>query len=185
MQRMKQTLLFPLLFLIYSAGYCQVKETSNDTINESKYAYLKSFPKPIGWVNDFDNLYTAEQKRTLDSVIANYEQQTTVEIAVVTLNIPVATEEEFDTLTLRLAKVWGVGKKGKDNGILIGITRQYRMIHIQNGKGIERIISDAETKEIIDNYFIPDFKPGHYYEGTKKGILRIIAVLNSKAENQK
>jgi uncharacterized protein len=81
---------------------------------------------------------------------------------------------------LYISNTWGVGVKGKDNGILIGISNGYRRMRIQNGYGIEKIISDEETKEIIDKYFIPYFKNGDYYSGTLTGLTRLIALLNSK-----
>lgn len=71
-------------------------------------------------------------------------------------------------------------KKHKDNGVLIAISKGYRQIRIQNGNGIEKIITDNETKEIIDNFFIPDFKKGNYYDGTLKGLVELINLLKPK-----
>jgi len=90
------------------------------------------------------------------------------------------SKDKFEDLSLHIAKTWGVGKKYKDNGILIAISKGYRQIRIQNGNGIEKIITDDETKEIIDKYFIPDFKKGKYYDGTLKGLIELIKLLKSK-----
>lgn len=81
---------------------------------------------------------------------------------------------------MHIAQTWKIGKAEKDNGILIGISKGYRRIRIQNGNGIEKIITDEETKKIIENYFIPEFKKGEYYKGTLNGLREIINVLKSK-----
>jgi uncharacterized protein len=65
-------------------------------------------------------------------------------------------------------------KKNKNNGIVIGLSKGHRTIRISNGYGIEPILSDKETKKIIDEIIIPEFKNERYYEGIRKGILKII-----------
>lgn len=140
--------------------------------------YWSNLPQPTGWVNDFDHLYTKVQKKTLDSLIANYEQKTSVEISLVTIPVTATDKERFEDLTLHMANTWAVGKKDKSNGIFIGISKEYRVIRIQNGLGIEKLISDNQTKEIIDSYFIPYFKKGDFFKGSYEGIVAITKTLD-------
>lgn len=81
---------------------------------------------------------------------------------------------------LRLANTWGVGKKEKNNGVTICISKGYRRMRICNGYGIEKVLSDAETKAIVDRDFIPSFKAGDYYKGTLMGLEAIMARLDAK-----
>ena len=99
---------------------------------------------------------------------------TTVEIAIATVDSTMVKNQDFEDYTLVMLRAWGVGKKGKDNGILIVISTDLRRIRIQNGYGIEAVISDAETKHIMDNFFIPRFREGKYFEGTLEGTIAII-----------
>jgi len=99
----------------------------------------------------------------LDSLIADYEQKTSVEISLVTIPATATDKERFEDLTLHMGKTWAIGKKDRNNGILIGISKKYRVIRIQNGLGIEKLISDNQTKEIIDSYFIPYFKKEDFF----------------------
>jgi uncharacterized protein len=87
------------------------------------------------------------------------------------------TRNDFEDFTLRILNTWGVGKKGKNNGVLIGISAGYRMMRIQNGYGIQKILSDDETKQIIDSYFLPSFKEGDMYDGTLKGLMALMEKL--------
>lgn len=137
--------------------------------------YKVQFPiKPLGWTSDFEHIFTEDQIFVLDSIICKFEKETTNEIAIVTIDSSWTTKESFDSLTLAIARNWGVGKKDKNNGILIGISTGLRKIRIQNGYGIETILSDTETKKIIDEIIIPEFKNGNYFEGAKNGLLALM-----------
>lgn len=134
--------------------------------------------KHYGWVTDYEKLYSKNEINILNDLINEFEKQTSVEIAIVTLDSLRATSDNFDDLSLRIAQKWAIGKSGKNNGILIAISKHYRKIRIQNGNGIEKIISDDETKFIIDTYFIPEFKNENYYSGTLNGMLELMKKLN-------
>jgi uncharacterized protein len=134
-------------------------------------------PQATGFINDFVQLFTHDEIKTLDSLVSTFENATTVEIAVATVNSVMVKEQDFEDYTLVMSRTWGVGKKDKNNGILIVISPDLRRMRIQNGYGIENILSDAETEYIIDNSFIPKFKEGKYFEGTRDGIIAIIAKL--------
>ena len=137
--------------------------------------YKVQFPiKSLGWTSDFEHIFSSDQISELDSIISNFEKETTNEIAIVTIESSWTTKESFDSLTLAIAKNWGIGKKGKNNGILIGISTGLRTIRIQNGYGIEAKLTDAETKKIIDDIILPEFKNGKYFEGTKSGLIALM-----------
>lgn len=144
------------------------------------YSYWDSLPNPVGWVNDFEGLFTDKQKQLLDSIIADFKRETDIEIAIVTIDSSATSKERFDSLTLYMANKWGVGQEGKDNGILIGISKGHKKIRIQNGYVIEKLISDDETKTIIANYFLPAYKAGNYYTGTRDGLIKLIDLLKFK-----
>lgn len=143
-----------------------------------KQSFWTNLPVPRGWVNDFENLFTINEQKYLDSIVSAYKARTSVQMAIVTLDTNSTTKERFDDLTLHITKTWGIGEKGKNNGILIGISRGFRQMRIQNGYGIERRMSDNQTKQIIDNYFIPGFKKSNYYKGTLDGLNKIIEHLD-------
>lgn len=68
----------------------------------------------------------------------------------------------------------------KNKRFLIAISKGYRRIRIENGNGTEKIITDKDTSEIIENYLIPEFRKGNYYDGTLKGLNQLILLLKSK-----
>jgi uncharacterized protein len=133
-----------------------------------------SCSQPLAWINDFEGLFSNNEKDTLNKILRDFEKNTGIEIVIITIDTNYVSRESFDDLIIHFANTWGVGKKDKNNGITIGISRGHRKIRITNGLGIENILSDSKTKYIIDNYFIPKYRDGEYYKGTLDGITEII-----------
>ena len=158
---------------------------SKDSANQQRLAmyrvlYWDNVPGATGWVTDFDRLYSRKETYHLDSVISAFEKQTTIEIGIVTLDTFCTTKENFNALAFRIMNVWGVGKKDKNNGILISICIGRGVIRINNGDGIQKFLSDSETQALIDKFFIPQFKTGDYYTGTLNGVTALMAHLKNK-----
>jgi uncharacterized protein len=66
---------------------------------------------------------------------------------------------------MAIGKGWGVGQKGKNNGVVILVSMDNRKIRIVTGRGIEDVLPDATCKRIINRILKPYFKRGDYYNG--------------------
>ena len=132
-----------------------------------------SFPKPIGYVNDFENVLSSEEVTKLENLLINYEKQTSNELVIVTIS-KTENEIDFDTYALDLSKNWGVGKKSKDNGLVIVISNQLGRIRICTGTGTEKILTDEICNTILEENIIPNFKNGEIYNGIESGINALI-----------
>lgn len=180
-------IVFQVLILFFAFS---MKAQTSDTLKlESKKSvslesyrqvFWDNLPKPHNWTNDYENLFSAEEETELNQIISDFEKETTVEIAIVTIDTSKVSKDKFEDLSLHIARTWGVGKKEKLNGILIAISRGYRQIRIQNGDGIALVLSDEETAEILQKQFFPYFKKEEYFEGTKAGILKLIELLRKR-----
>ena len=137
-------------------------------------------PKPIGWTNDYKNLFSPDQVLILDSLISAYERRTTVEISVATIDSMMMGPIDFEPYTLLMLRTWGVGKKETNNGILIVIAPDLRRVRIQNGYGIEKKLSNEDSQEIIDSVMMPRFRTNDFFNGTKDGIQALIGKLQQK-----
>lgn len=158
----------------YEAKIDSLKSKSNERYRQ---LFWKTLPKPLNWTNDYENLFSDDEESKLNQIITDFEKETTVEIAIVTIDTLKVSSDNFEDLSLHIAKTWGIGKKDKSNGILIAISKGYKQLRIQNGDGIVPILSDEETSEIIQNQIIPYFKKEKYFEGTQSGLLNIIELL--------
>lgn len=160
---MKKTIILLTLLLASVSSFAQI---ASDSI-----------PKTLGWVSDFENIYTKSEVKALDSLIGAFEKKSGYEIAIITVDMNLTNDTTFDNYIQAVANAWGVGKKGLDNGMVIGISSEFGRIRIINGAGVVKHLSDEETKVIIDTYFIPNFKEGNYFKGTKEGLLEIMKKL--------
>jgi hypothetical protein len=59
----------------------------------------------------------------------------------------------------------GIGKSGKDNGVLVLVALEERQWRIEVGYGLEGDLTDIETNLIAQQYLVPAFKEGNYGEG--------------------
>ena len=184
-------LAFSTLMIFFSLS-CETKDDnpqniSTDTTGQRLHLLQKIFwdslPQPTGYVSDFENIYSDKEKRILDSLISNFEKRTTIQIALVTFSENMTNRENIDTLAFRLLNHWGVGQKEKNNGIVVGISKSYKRMRIENGYGIGKIMSDTETKTIIDSVFIPRFREEKYFEGTLNGLKAIMTNLEKKLQD--
>jgi len=169
----KILILFLTLNLLSCRGSAQEPETKEQTTEFDFSENGNRFPKPIGYVNDFENIFTSEQRIKLDKKIAAYELETTNEIAIVTID-SIKPYESIKDFATDLSNEWGIGKQGKNNGLLLLVSKSMREIRISTGLGTEKILTDEICKEVIDLIIIPEFKNGDFYSGINKGITELI-----------
>lgn len=129
---------------------------------------------PKGFVNDYANLLTPEQRNSLEYAIKTIERNLTIEIAVVTINS--LEGDTIENFAVKLFEKWKIGKKN-DNGLLILISKNDRQVRIEVGYGLESLITDGRAKRIIDEKMIPYFREGKYYYGLASGINEIVSVI--------
>ena len=125
-------------------------------------------PRHGSAVNDFANAIPAAQERQIESIIDELEQKTGAEIAVVTIQSLDAGQ--IDDFTNRLFEKWGVGQKGKDNGLMFLAAMQDRQMRIEVGYGLEGAIPDSKAGRIRRDVITPYFKSGKPGEGILAGV---------------
>ena len=115
----------------------------------------------------------ASQQAQLEQKLLDYERNTSTQITVVTIKN--LGGYEIAQYAVELGNRWGVGHKGKDNGVLVLASMDDRKVNISTGYGLEGALTDATSGRIIRNEIVPSFKSGNYYEGFNKAADAIIA----------
>jgi uncharacterized protein len=129
-------------------------------------------PKLTDWVNDTVGVLSTEDKKRLSNMLRDYEKETKHQFAV--LIVPTLGDETIDSFCLRTANTWHLGRKGIDDGILICMAMQQRLVRIELGLGMERYISNADAKEIIETDMGPSFSKGDFAGGLERGLDRLM-----------
>jgi len=133
------------------------------------------FPKPIGRVNDFAGVLDESAERELVTLLESLERETSAEVAVATVvSLDGMSVEEYAN---KLFSAWGVGKKGKDNGVLVLVAPTERQMRIEVGYGLEGLLPDGLTGSIIREEFVPAFRNGNYQAGILSGVRRVAGLI--------
>lgn len=127
-----------------------------------------SVPILTKYVTDQTNTLTTQQIEDLEFRLKTYDDTTSNQIVILIIS-SLEGEDLFD-YSIQVAEKNKIGRKGKDNGILILVVKDERKIRIEVGYGLEGVVPDAIASSIIRNIIAPYFKAGNYYEGLKKGI---------------
>lgn len=124
-------------------------------------------PNPPRLVNDFAGVLTPEQMLNLERKLVSFNDSTSTQIAVVTVSD--LGGMDIASYSYELAKSWGIGQEGKNNGVLMlvrpKVGNERGQARIEVGYGLEGAIPDAIANRIIDNNAIPFFKVDDYYGG--------------------
>ncbi len=152
-------------------------------ISTSVFAQLPERASPPRLVNDFASFLSANEQRALEQKLVAYDDSTSNQIAIVTvedLQGYAASDYAF-----KLAEKWGIGRKHKNNGILILAAKNSRDVFIATGYGLEDVLPDAICKRIVERIVIPNFRQGNFYEGFNAATDEIIARSTGKFQAEK
>ncbi|HVO85054.1 MAG TPA: TPM domain-containing protein [Syntrophobacteria bacterium] len=128
---------------------------------------------PQGRVSDYAGVLTVEQRRDLEGKLARFEEETSNQVAVVI--ITTLAGDSLEDYSIRLAEKWRIGRKGKDNGVILLIVTQDRKIRIEVGYGLEGLLPDSVAGEIIRQEIASRFRQGEFYQGIQAGVDAIMA----------
>ncbi len=156
---------FFLTTLIVLAGFLPVRADSDRLLNSLK---------PAGYVSDFANVMNPADRAATEKLLTELEQTTGAQVAVVTLKS--LEGGQIDDFANRLFARWGIGQKGKDNGILLLCATQEgrgNRLRIEVGYGLEGLIPDAVAGRILDTFVVPGWSQGQYGTAAANGAAAI------------
>lgn len=129
-------------------------------------------PNPPKAVNDFGQMLAPFQQEALEQKIRAYNDSTSSAIVIIT--VPNLQGYDIAQVALQYLRQWGVGVKGKNNGIVILVAKEERKARIETGYGMEGAIPDITAKHIIEDDMLPYFRQEDYYRGFDNAVDAII-----------
>jgi uncharacterized protein len=137
---------------------------------------------PPRLVNDFAGILNDSQERQLENKLVQFNDSTSTQITVVLVrSFNGITKEEFAD---RIGEKWGVGQKGKNNGVVIlvkpRIGNERGQARISVGYGLEGVLTDATSKQIIEQEMKPYFSKGDYYSGIDQAVNIIMSLVKKE-----
>ena len=155
---------FALLFASLT-GCTTSEKIPIPTVEENVYIY------------DEDDVIDDDVEKTLNDMLVELEEKTDVEFAVI--SIESLLDRSIEEYANNLFNTLGIGKKGKDNGLLLLFSRSDEKVRLEIGRGLEGFLNDSKCGRILDDYFVPYRDADEYTEATE---MTVNAVLNVIAE---
>ncbi|MFS2076933.1 YgcG family protein [Telluria sp. Tellsp131] len=143
---------------------------------------FKPVPALRARVTDEIGMLTPDQRQKLEGVLADYEAKTGSQIAVLLIS---STEPEaIEQYSIRVADEWKLGRKGVDDGVLLVVAKDnpkaLRRLRIEAGRGVQGVLTDAQSKRILEDTIAPHFRQQDWYGGLVAGVGAIATLLNEE-----
>ena len=129
-------------------------------------------------VHDDAHVLKQETIDLLEKRLAHYEDSSSNQIAI--LIISSLDGESLEDYSIKVADKWALGKKNKDNGVLLLIAVDDHKMRMEVGEGLEGVLTDAMSSRIIRNEMAPAFRRGDFDSGVTAAIDGIIKAIGGE-----
>jgi len=130
-------------------------------------------PALTGRVNDYAAMISPQARAAIEGKLKALEDAESTQVVILT--VPSLEGEPIENFSVKVAEAWKIGQKGKDNGILLIVSKNDRKIRIEVGFGLEGRLTDLQSGRIIDEVIKPAFKSGNIDAGFTAGVDAIAA----------
>ncbi len=137
-------------------------------------AEAPALSRPTAYVTDLSGVFPPPRAARLNEKLAAFERATSTQILVyVASHVPDGTTME--ELSSRALRDWGVGQKGRSNGVIFFVFPADRKMRVEVGYGLEGALPDAIAHRITDEIVKPHFRAGDFATGIEAGVDAICA----------
>lgn len=135
-------------------------------------------PQLSGRINDHAGMLSPASASQLDSELAAFEREQSTQIVVLT--IPSLEGDDLEQFAIRVADQWKIGQKGKDNGVIMILSRADRKVRIEVGMGLQGVLPDLTAGRIIRDVMRPHLRNGDFDRGISVGVEAIMAAVKGE-----
>ena len=133
------------------------------------------FPVLSGRVVDQANALSPATRAQLTQTLEQFERDTGRQVVVATVKslqgFPI---EDYG---YQLGRTWGIGEQGQNTGAILLVAPAERQVRIEVGYGLEGELTDAVSRQILDQFILPQFRAGNLNDGVTNGTFAILHVL--------
>lgn len=142
-------------------------------------AAAADLPYLTGRTVDNAEILAPTTRERISAASREHERNTTNQVVVLT--VPSLGGESIEDYATRVFEAWKLGRKDRDNGVLLLVAPKERRMRIEVGYGLEGVLPDAIAARIIRDVITPRFKAGDYDNGVADGVEAIIAQLEGRS----
>lgn len=141
-------------------------------------AQLQPVPPLSAHVTDLTGTLTAAQQAELEQRLSDFESRKGAQLAV--LLVPTTAPEAIEQYSIRVVEAWKLGRKGVDDGALLLIAKNDHAVRIENGYGLEGVLTDVASNRIIENTMVPLLRQGQYFAAISAGVDQMMALIDGE-----
>jgi uncharacterized protein len=145
-------------------------------------AAAQTFPPLTGRVVDTADMLPPADEAALAQKLEGLERSTSRQLVVAT--VPDLQGYPVEDYGYKLGRAWGIGQKGANNGLILLVSKNDRKIRIEVGYGLEPVITDALSSQIIRERITPAFKAGDFPGGIRAGVDSLAEQLQAPPDQQ-
>jgi uncharacterized protein len=143
-------------------------------------AAAETYPTLTGRVVDAADILDPPTRSAIATMLTSLEEKTTDQFVVATVTS--LQGQSIEVYANRLANRWALGRKDRNNGVLLLVAPTERKVRIEVGYGLENTLTNQIAQEIIDQTIVPRLRAGDMAGGVAKGAGDIVAVLTGGLE---
>ena len=133
-------------------------------------------PARTGWVTDRAGVLDPAAISEMTDRLTEFERETTAQVAVyIAPRVPL--DMPADEFALRAFNEWGIGTREKNNGVVLFIFTEDRAIRLQVGSGLEDVLGNVRSGEILDRDVVPGLRRGDYAAAVSAGLDSILSAV--------
>ncbi len=149
-----------VLFLVLLPALCAHAQTRT------------AIPTLHDYVTDLTGTLSAPERAAFNDRLRRFDDSTSTQIVVVM--IPTIGQDALEEVSLKIVESNRVGQEKKDNGVLLLIVKNDRLLRIEVGYGLEGVLTDALSAQITRREITPRFREGDFAGGIDAGIEAIM-----------
>lgn len=165
-----------MLALFLTANSLFSQEESSRRLSDNPTSLKK-------YVVDETNTLSQDEINSLLKKLQDFDKQTSTQIVV--YMVESLNGESLEDVSVRIADANKIGRKDKNNGVLLFIAKADKKLRIEVGYGLEGVLTDAVSSKIIRSDIAPYFRNNKYYEGINAGVDGIISVTKGEYASDK
>ncbi len=155
--------LLTLMSMLTGCILSKSEEIPIPTVEEDVYIY------------DEDNIIDDDVEVRLNKMLVELEEKTEAEFAVI--SVTSLLDKSIEDYANTLFNTLGIGKKDKDNGVLLLFSRSDSKVRLEIGRGLEGCLNDSKCGRILDDYFVPYRENDEYTTATDLTVQAVLTVI--------
>src|ERR1700733_1488046 len=148
-------------------------------LHDSRAQALQPIPKLQARVTDLTGTLTAGQQAELEQKLRDFESRKGAQIAV--LLVPTTQPEEIEQYSIRVVEAWKLGRKKVDDGALLILAKNDHSLRIENGYGLEGVLTDVMSNRIIEDTMVPLLRQGQYFAAISAGVDQMMRLIDGES----